>query len=190
RSGGSRRGTGSRRWKWTRFFLPSVYRKEIHWRCAKCPRSRSPKPPPGWASIRSSFAWDCGRASSPSARPSRCRAAGGRTTSILFALSVTCRGWTWEVETRMHAERTRRLDPMAVAAAAEARERRPRHRNDELFREWLAQQRRRRRELYRETWGGDTLQYVSRPDYGAVQRRRSPFEWYRDDAWRRRIRGA
>ena len=90
----------------------------------------------------------------------------------------------------MHAERTRRLDPMAVAAALEARERRPRHRNDERFREWLAQQRRRRRELYRETWGGDALQYVSRPDYGAVQRRGRPFEWYRDDAWRRRIRGA
>src|SRR5690606_21684524 len=127
---------------------------------------------------------------SHSARPFRCRAAGGRTTSILFALSVICRGWTWEVETRMHVERTSRLDPMAVAAAAEARERRPRHRNDERFREWLAQQRRRRRELYLETWGGDALQYVSRPDHGAVQRRRRPFEWYRDDAWRRRIRGA
>src|SRR5690606_113230 len=112
---------------------------------------------------------------SHSARPSRCRAAVGRTTSIRCDLSGTCRGWTWEVETRMHVERTSRLDPMAVAAAAEARERRPR---------------RRRRELYRETWGGDTLQYVSRPDYGAVQRRGRPFEWYRDDAWRRRILGA
>src|SRR5690606_42104375 len=98
---------------------------------------------------------------SHSARPSRCRAAVGPTTSTLSGSSGTCRGWTWEVEARMHVERTSRLDPMAVAAAAEARERRPRHRNDERFREW--------RELYLETWGGDALQYVSRPAYGAVQ---------------------
>lgn len=124
---------------------------------------------------------------SRSARPSRCLEDGGATTSIRFDLSVTCRGWTWEVETRMHVERTSRLDPMAVAAAAEARERRPRHRNDERFREWLAQQRRRRRELYLETWGGDALQHVTD---NAAQRRGKRFEWYRDDAWRRRILGA
>ena len=75
-------------------------------------------------------------------------------------------------------ERTRRFAPEVLQAVAEVRETK------------TPRSKRQRRELYLETWGGDALQYVSRPDHGAVQRRRRPFEWYRDDAWRRRIRGA
>src|SRR5690606_11019211 len=73
-------------------------------------------------------------------------------------------------------ERTRRFAPEVLQAVAEGREEPP------------PRCKRQRRELYRETWGGDAL-HVSRADNAARKRGRR-FEWYRDDAWRRRILGA
>ena len=78
----------------------------------------------------------------------------------------------------MRMERTRRFAPEVLQAVAEVREAQ------------TPRCKRQRRELYRETWGGDALQYVSRPDHGAVQRRGRTFEWYRDERWKRVIRGA
>src|SRR5690606_846181 len=99
---------------------------------------------------------------SRSARPSRCLEDGGATTSIRFDLSGTCRGWTWEVQ-RMRTNRLSRYDPMVLAAVADARDEHRGHRDERALFE---------RHLRR------------------AERRRRPFEWYRDDAWRRRIRGA
>mgnify|MGYP001182216815 CR=1 FL=1 len=80
------------------------------------------------------------------------------------------------MQTTREDGRKRRFAPEVLQAVAEVREAQ------------TPRCKRQRRELYRETWGGDAL-HVGRAD-NAAQKRGRRFEWYRDDAWRRRIRGA
>lgn len=76
----------------------------------------------------------------------------------------------------MRMERKRRFAPEVLQAVADVREAQ------------TPRCKRKLRELYRETCGGDALQYVT--DNAPAQRRGRRFEWYRDDRWRRVIRGA